>query len=134
MLLLTGLCQLLASIPGLSLEEKETDMTRTFTAEIVTFRAAPGISAEEMRTRAADIAGWLERQPGFIARTLSHADDDIWTDHVLWQSLADAKAAGEKIMAEPCAQALMAAIDMQSVRMSHAPVAVHQMAGAPVAA
>ncbi|MCY1126274.1 hypothetical protein OU426_05345 [Frigidibacter sp. RF13] len=103
-------------------------MTRTLTAEIVTFRAAPGIGAEEMRTRAAGVTQWLERQPGFVARTLSHAEDGSWTDHVVWASRAEALAAGEAFMAEPSAAPFMQAIAPASVAMSHAEVVVRQTA------
>lgn len=103
-------------------------MTKGTIAEIVSFRALAGIGPEAMQKHAAGIADWLAHQPGFIARTLSLAEDGTWTDHVLWASPAQAMAAGEALMAEPSARAFMEAIDPASVRMSHAPVALRQCA------
>ncbi len=103
-------------------------MTRTLTAEIVSFRAAPGISPEGMAALATGIGDWLAAQPGFIARTLSRAEDGTWTDHVVWQSLAEAQAAGRAILSEPTAAPLMGAIDAGTVIMTHAPVAARQTA------
>ncbi|WP_284162549.1 hypothetical protein [Frigidibacter sp. SD6-1] len=103
-------------------------MTQTLTAEIVTFRAAHGLSADEVRARASGVTEWLERQPGFIARTLSRAEDGTWMDHVLWASRAEAQAAGEAFMAEPSAAPFMQAIQPASVAMIHAEVALRRTA------
>ena len=98
------------------------------TAEIVTFRAAPDVSVADMTRAAEGIAAFLVGCDGFVARHLSRAEDGTWTDHVIWRSLAQASAAAERLMADPAAAAFMALIDMASVRMVHAPVAVAQMA------
>ncbi len=95
-------------------------------AEIVTFRALAGADPAAMGAAAAGIAVWLGSCPGFVARTLSGAEDGIWTDHVVWNSLAEALAAAERIMQEPAAAPFMALIDPACVTISHAPVATRQ--------
>lgn len=101
-------------------------MQNQLIAEIVTFRAAPGVPPETMRSRAEAIGPWLAACPGFLSRALSLAEDGTWTDHVIWASLDQAMAAAAKIMDEPCAAPFMAAIDGPSVAMGHAPVLVRQ--------
>ena len=103
-------------------------MQNHLTAEIVTFRALPGISRETLRERAEAIGPWLAACPGFLSRTLSLNDTGTWTDHIVWASPDQAKAAGEKLMNEPSAAPFMAAIDGASVTMSHAPVVIRQTA------
>lgn len=103
-------------------------MQESMIAEIVTFRTLPGVTSESVRTLAEGLAPFLAKAPGFVARGLSQAEDGGWTDYVLWRSLPEAMAAAEQIMAEPCAAPFMAAIDGDSVRMSHAPVLVRQTA------
>lgn len=103
-------------------------MQNHLTVEIVTFRALPGISRETLRERAESIGPWLAACPGFLSRTLSLSDSGTWTDHLVWASPHQAKAAADRIMAEPSAAAFMAAIDGASVTMSHAPVVIRQTA------
>lgn len=103
-------------------------MPNQLTAEIVTFRARPGISPQDMRMRAEALGPWLAACPGFLSRHLSLADDGTWTDHVIWAQADQAKSAGDKIMAEPSAASFIATIDGASVTMSHAPVYVRQTA------
>lgn len=103
-------------------------MQNHLTAEIVTFRALPGISRETLRDRAESIGPWLAACPGFLSRTLSLNDTGIWTDHIVWAHPAQAKAAGDKILAEPSAAPFMAAIEGSSVAFGHAPVILWQTA------
>ncbi len=103
-------------------------MQNLMTAEIVTFRTKPAISPEDLRARAESLGPWLAKCPGFLARTLSLANDGTWTDHVIWATPHQAKAAADLIMAEPSAAPFMAAIEGSSVAVSHAPVLARQTA------
>ncbi|WP_192182529.1 antibiotic biosynthesis monooxygenase family protein [Mesorhizobium amorphae] len=93
----------------------------TETLEIVSFRLKPG-------TRAGFVAGngvvtdWLAQQPGFLSRHLAEREDQSWLDVVRWQSLAQAHAAAQRIMAEIGDCEAMQAIDPASVDMGHAAV------------
>lgn len=105
-------------------------MTDSITAEIVTFRTLPGLSSADVVAAARDLEPFLATCPGFLSRDLIQGEDGSWTDHVLWASHADAKAAGARIMSDPGAAAFMAMIDGPSVVMSHSQVVLRQTAKA----
>lgn len=94
------------------------------TYEIVTFRAADGITDEDLRTRAADVQTWVAQQPGYRSRTLLRTGDGEYVDLVQWASLADAQAAAKLIGTAKAAGAFMQAINGPSVVMRHAAVAL----------
>jgi hypothetical protein len=106
-------------------------MTESPIAEIVTFRARPGVAPARMAELAGRIAPFLAARPGFVARVLSCAEDGTWTDHILWTDRRAAERAAEAVLSEPAAAPFFAAIDEASVRMVHAPVLVHQRAREP---
>ncbi|MCG5055364.1 MAG: hypothetical protein KA712_20560 [Myxococcales bacterium] len=91
--------------------------------EIVSFTLASGHDVASLTARAKGIMPWLEKQPGFVARTLVGPDEGgRYLDIVRWQSLTEAQQAAEKAMAEPAFGAFMEAIDEASVRMQHLPI------------
>lgn len=91
--------------------------------EIVSFALASGHDAASLTARAKAIMPWLEKQPGFVARTLVGPDEGgRYLDIVRWQSLTEAQQAAEKAMAEPAFGPFMEAIDGASVRMQHLPI------------
>ena len=95
----------------------------TETLEIVTFRLKPGTEAGFVANNAV-MTDWLARQPGFLARHLGKREDGVWVDVVRWQSLEQAKAAADRIVAEIGGSEALRAIEPASVDMSHAEVAV----------
>lgn len=101
-------------------------MSESNVAEIVRFRTLPGYTAPDVRTRAGAISGWLAACPGFVERTLSCDSDGVWTDHLLWQDLACAQAAGAQIMTLEVARPFMEVIDGPSVTVSHGQVHLRQ--------
>ncbi len=98
----------------------------TITAEIVTFRLAPGAEPDIFRQAAVAMQPFLTRTGGFIRRTLSVDEDGLWTDHILWQSAEDAGRAAQAIMSAPEAAAFMPLIDEASTQMRHAQVSLQQ--------
>ena len=91
--------------------------------ELAKFGVRGGVSERAVQERARDLDAWLKQQPGFVGRTLVGPDaEGFFTDIVRWKSKAEAFAAGERVMKEPCAAAFMALIDPARVHMSHAPV------------
>lgn len=90
--------------------------------EIVTFRLGAGATDRAFLDTAKATAAPLQAQPGFISRNLTRSEDGIWTDHVLWSSMAAAMAGAETMMAEPAFGPFMALIDAPSVTMRHEPV------------
>jgi hypothetical protein len=95
--------------------------------EIVRFGVNAGVGPERLREAGAALAPWLAHQPGFLGRTLSGPDAaGRYVDVVRWRSLTEARAAGARIMAEPCAAGFMALIDPSVLEMEHLEVAVDQ--------
>ncbi|UCI27559.1 antibiotic biosynthesis monooxygenase family protein [Mesorhizobium sp. B2-8-5] len=93
------------------------------TLEIVTFRLKPGTEAGFVGV----MTDWLARQPGFLSRQLGRCEDGSWVDVVRWQSLEQAQAAADRIMAEIGASEAVQAIDPASVDMRHAAVALSKI-------
>lgn len=62
----------------------------------------------------------IEAFPGFLGwqAVTSAADPAVFADILTWRSLADAKSAGEKVMADPACAPLMAEI-AEVVSMGH---------------
>jgi hypothetical protein len=100
----------------------------TPTAEIVTFRSCTGVSDAAIARAAEGMAPLLARAEGFPARSLSVDATGTWTDHVAWADAALARRAAAGRMADPAAQAFMALIDTDSVRMNRARILVAQKA------
>jgi heme-degrading monooxygenase HmoA len=118
-------------LPALSLMilMAPADTTRAQTAladgpvmEIVTFRLVAGAEDAVFLHAAKGTADPLQLQPGFLGRSLTRAEDGTWTDHVLWDSMAAAKAGADAMMAEPAFGPFMALIDGPTVSMRHEPV------------
>ncbi|AZO03331.1 MULTISPECIES: hypothetical protein [unclassified Mesorhizobium] len=95
----------------------------TETLEIVTFRLKPGTEAGFVANNRV-MTDWLARQPGFLARHLGKREDGTWVDVVRWQSLDQAQAAADRIIAEIGDSEAMQAIEPASVVMSHAEIAL----------
>jgi len=91
-------------------------------AEIVTFRLADGADAAAFIDAASAMTPFLEKTGAMTLRTLSQDADGLWTDHIIWTSMAAAKSAAEAMMADPAAGPFMSMIDPGSVAMRHAPI------------
>jgi hypothetical protein len=89
------------------------------TIERVTFRLNPGTDRAAFLAAAKATETVVRRQPGFLARMLTEADDGTWADIVTWASHAEALAAAETVMADPDFAPFGAMIDGPSVSMSH---------------
>jgi hypothetical protein len=100
----------------------------TLIAEIVTFRTVGSAPDDTVVRAAGALAPFLAGCDGFVSRALSRDKGGTWTDHVLWTRLDLAEAAAGRMMHEPAAAAFLALIDMETVRMTHAPVLVAQVA------
>ena len=94
----------------------------TETLEIVTFRLKPGTEAGFVAKNGV-MSDWLARQPGFLSRHLGKREDGVWVDVVRWQSMEQAKAAADRIIAEIGDSESLQAIEPASVDMRHAAVA-----------
>lgn len=97
--------------------------------ELVTFRCKDGVSQDAMATTANAMEAFLHSQNGFIYRSLSRDEDDVWHDIIYWQTQEAAKQAGENFMRDPQCQDMMAHIDSKSVRMRHMQACSEIMSG-----
>ena len=94
----------------------------TAIAEVVSFRINQGIDDTEFNSAARATEGLVRAQSGFLARYLVLADSGVWTDFVVWENAARARAAATAVMQAAAFAPFMAAIDVSSIEMSHQPV------------
>jgi len=87
--------------------------------EIVTFRLVTAASEADFLAAAAGTEGPLRSQSGFLGRSLTRSDAGVWTDHVLWSSMAAAMAGAGAMLADPAFGPFMALIDGSTVDMRH---------------
>lgn len=92
------------------------------TTELVTFATRPDASVDGLLAAARAANAWLERQPGYLSRTLTALGEGRYADHVGWRSLADAQAAAAQMMQAAETQDFIALIDPASVEMRHGSV------------
>ena len=96
------------------------------TVEIAAFRATSCIDDATPARYADAVRDWLASQSSFVASTLSCDQTGIWTDHLVWNSPAEAAVAGGKFPSAPGAAASMAAIDPANAPMRRAPIVLPQ--------
>ncbi len=88
-------------------------------AEIVTFKLAPGVTADHYIGLSKTINDFVENCPGFIFRRLSSGNDGRWTDTAIWSDMEAAKAAADAFPQQDFAPKVMAAIDADTLDMRH---------------
>ena len=88
-------------------------------AEIVTFKLAPGVSAQDFVKLSQASEAFCRQNPGFRHRQLSQGADGTWTDYVIWSDMETAQAIAAEFPAQDFAPALMGAIAPDSVSMRH---------------
>lgn len=93
--------------------------TNTQTIELVLFKIKGDISDSEIISAARKLNEFVEKQPGFISRTLSKAEDGTWKDLVFWTDLESAQKAGEKVMSEAFVADFMGMIDESTMQFLH---------------
>ena len=100
-------------------KEMITQVKNPGVVEITTFKLNQGVTEKDFEQSALAMQkDFLEKQSGFIKRTLTVSQDSVWTDVVFWQ---DKKSAEETMkLAETSALVLpfMEKIDVNSVKMN----------------
>ena len=91
----------------------------TTAVEVVSYKLRDGIGKSELTLTHDDINSFCSEQPGFLYRSISHDQNDMWFDIVYWQDIECAKAAGEAFMANEKCQALSKLIDNETLVMRH---------------
>ena len=87
--------------------------------ELVSYQLKSGVSLQQLAATHDAVNSFLNRQSGFIYRSLSQDESGQWFDIVYWQDMAAAKAAGESFMKDPAGQSLIELTEMDSVVMRH---------------
>ncbi len=93
--------------------------------ESVTFRLAPTVSVAAFTQASEATFAWVRQQPGFVQRILSSDATGLWSDQVLWQSMAQAQAASEAFMQTFGDSPFMALMNPDTVQMQHTTVHLH---------
>ncbi|WP_047042667.1 hypothetical protein [Vibrio mexicanus] len=67
--------------------------------EIVSFKYKEGVTFEEQKRLAQSLSQIVSSFKGFKSREFYYSEDNQrWFDHVVWETVQDAKAASEQVM------------------------------------
>jgi len=88
-------------------------------AEIVTFKLADGVSAEDFVALSQARKGFVRAQPGFLHRQLSRGEDGRWTDYVIWKDMETAQRVAAEFHHQDFCADLMQAIAEGTAHMRH---------------
>jgi len=122
-LILIGLATAVITACNLSTQknkkEMTTDLKKTGMVEITTFKLKKGVYIKDFEKAALSMQKeFLEKQNGFLKRTLTVSQDSIWNDMVCWadqKSFEKTSALAEKsILVLP----FMEKIDFKSVKIN----------------
>jgi hypothetical protein len=91
----------------------------TTTIEMVSFKLNDNVTKEQMIATNPAMKTFLNKQPGFLYRSLSCDDHNQWFDVVYWASLEHAQQGGEAFMKSDACATLMPLIDTESCKMRH---------------
>ncbi|EHU4913497.1 hypothetical protein M5225_003808 [Vibrio vulnificus] len=88
--------------------------------ELVSYTLVEGVTEQDIVAATEQSQRFIATLPGFLYRSLSHdCTTNRWTDIVYWQTMDDAKNAGEQFTACPDCQPLMGLIEHPSLVMQH---------------
>jgi hypothetical protein len=91
--------------------------------EIISYKLQASASKEDLMACNPPVESWIAAQPGFEYRALSQKEDGTWVDVVFWDSMENAKKAGEGFCQADAPKKMMALIDEGTVDMQHMSVA-----------
>lgn len=103
--------------------QHQKDMTepekRVGVVEITTFKLNQGVSAKDFEQAALSMQkDFLEKQSGFVTRTLTVSPDSFWTDIVYWQDRQSAETTLQLSEKSELVVPFMEKIDFNSVKMN----------------
>jgi len=101
-------------------------MTTTI-VEMVTYQLKEGINKKQIEATHDRVNTFLKQQDGFLYRSLSQDENNLWVDICYWKDMNDAKSASDAFMASPAGQSLIDLCDMESVIMRHMPISTEAM-------
>lgn len=89
--------------------------------ELVVFQLRPGVTREQALSASEAVSAWVAEQPGFVSReTYEVPDGEQWVDVLYWRSMAEAKAASERAMAQDHCQAFFSLLAPEAEVFLHA--------------
>ena len=91
-------------------------------AEIVTFRLSDDADPAAFTKAADGMTSFLRSTGAVLSRTLSADAKGLWTDHITWTSMQEARDAAALMMERPEAAPFLSMIDPDTVEMRHAPI------------
>ena len=59
--------------------------------EVVTLKLAENVSKDQFLETTRAVNAFLDDSEGFVRRHLSVAENEVWTDHIEWQSMEQAR-------------------------------------------
>jgi hypothetical protein len=95
------------------MEQKKTGMV-----EITSFKLNQGVKKKDFEQSARAMQkDFLEKQSGFIKRTLTVSQDSVWTDVIFWQDQQSAEKTMKLAKTSELVLPFMEKIDFNSVKM-----------------
>ena len=87
--------------------------------EVVTFKLIEGADVNEFMATIPATNTFIKSCKGFVRRCLSRNEDGTWLEHVEWESMEAAIAAGKAFIEDECCAAMMPFFDQGSIKSSH---------------
>jgi hypothetical protein len=100
-------------------KEMTTQEKKTGVVEITTFKLNQGVAVKDFEQSALSMQkDFLEKQSGFVKRTLTVSQDSVWTDIVYWQDQQSAEKTMQLAEKSELVLPFMEKIDFNSVKMN----------------
>lgn len=99
------------------------DLSKAGTIEYVTFKAAEGVSSENLSKAAVAINDNMAKgYPGFVDRYVSLQDDGTWVEVVYWEDLKSAKSGLDKFLKDPVNAEFLGLVNPDSVVLTYSTI------------
>ncbi len=87
------------------------------TIEVVTFKLNKTATTDQLAATNEAMSAFLLEQSGFIYRSLSVDENNLWHDIIYWKTPEDMTKAGEQFMQSEVGKSIMALVDDSSATM-----------------
>ena len=88
-----------------------------YVVEIVSWKAAPNVTDQQMIDAVQAMVPDLEKLPGFRYQSLSKDDEGLWMDIYYWDTKEDAHQSNDLMANKQSLQDLIPLIDMSSLKI-----------------
>ena len=106
-------------LAGLASCSTNTDLTKPYVIEVVTFKYKDTVNARDFWTEDAKIeADYTSKQPGFLSRESGYSEDENEVLVIVrWESMSDADASMKKFMDDKSVKEFANMIDGATMKM-----------------